>query len=132
MESSDVFRECAVTIISKLDIDTIVPHLLSRHLLTRKDHQFLLNKSHTDDDKVQYLLYKLPRKADGWFESFLECLHESEEGTGHKDIAKSLEAAKLQEIQDRQSDLNDESHLTVPVPVSSPDEVCLFVCPHNM
>jgi len=126
-----VFRECAVTIVNKLDIDTIVPHLLSHHLLTRKDHQFLLSKSHTDDEKVQYLLYKLPRKADGWFERFLECLHESEEGTGHKDITKKLEAVRLQEIKDHQSGLNDENHLTVPVPVSNDtDEVytCLYAC----
>jgi len=99
-----LLQECAVIITRKLDISTILSYLLQSGLLTRKDQQFLLNPMRTDDDKVYYLLYNLPRKADGWFDSFLECLRDSKEGTGHKDIVDALEA-KLKEAR-RQSCLN--------------------------
>ena len=117
-----LLQECAVIITRKLDISTILSHLLQCGLLTRKDQQFLLNQMRTDDDKVYYLLYNLPRKADGWFDRFLECLRDSQEGTGHKDIADTLEA-KLKEAR-HQSSLNIPT--TVPIPVTSDtDEVCL-------
>jgi len=126
-----LLQECAVIITRKLDISTILSHLLQCGLLSRKDQQFLLNPIRADDDKVYYLLYNLPRKADGWFDRFLECLRDSQEGTGHKDIADTLEA-KLKEAR-RQSSLNIPT--VPPIPVSSePDEVChiikyaLFIC----
>jgi len=123
-----VLKRCAVIINNKLDIDTIMPHLLSHNLLTQKDQQFLLNKYHTDHEKVQYLLCQLPRKAEGWFESFLECLRESKQGTGHMEIAKDLEAAKLQNDKEL-SNMKTDNHLTVPVPVTDDtDVVCLHSC----
>ena len=69
-------------------------------MLTQKDHQFLINQAHEDYDKIQYLLYSLPRKADGWFKKFLDCLHLTSASTGHGDIADSLsEELKVHEIQ---------------------------------
>ena len=58
--------------------------------MTQKDFQFLKSQVHTDIDKIQYLLYRLPRKADGWFEKFQESLYQTLTGTGHKDIADLL------------------------------------------
>ena len=107
-----VFDGCAVLLIRKLDIMTILAHLLARHLLSNQDYQFLNNLVHTNDAKVHYLLYTLPRKSDGWLKSFISCLRDSEEGTGHKEIADTLEA-KLKEAED------NGITPTLPIPASS-------------
>ena len=80
------FQACSRIMTRKLDIASIVPELNSRHLLTQKDLQFLINPVREDIDKIHYLIYCLPRKANGWFDKFLDCLDNSSACTGHADI----------------------------------------------
>ena len=84
------FKACSRIITDKLDVKIIVPELNSHHLLTTKDYQFLINQAHEDYDKILYILHWLPRKADGWFNKFLDCLRNTSASTGHGNIADSL------------------------------------------
>ena len=112
------FQACSRIITDKLDVKSIVPGLNSHHLLTQKDHQFLINQVHEDHDKIQYILLRLPRKADGWFDKFLDCLCCTSATTGHGDIAKSLsEELKVVEIQNEGS----AASVSNPIQVSSDD-----------
>ena len=59
----------------------------------------LLNRSTTEVEKAGYLLEALPRKDSGSLKKFKDCLHRTQQGTGHGDILKALlksyhEAAK--------------------------------------
>ena len=90
-------EECNVLFVDKLDISAILPHLISQHLLTDEDKQQLMKDTSTKVKKAQYLLDIIPRKAKGWFELFLECLRNSENGTAHGDLVKMLEI-KFQEL----------------------------------
>lgn len=78
----------------------------------------MINQKHEDDDKIQYLLYHLPRKARGWFDKFLECLHNSSACTGHEDIAKSL-SDKLEGIEVGIQNDGHTASVSTPIPVSS-------------
>ena len=90
-------EKCNVAFVNKLDVAALLPHLISRHLLTDDDKQLLMREVNTKAQKAQYLLDIIPRKGKGWFESLLECLRESANGTGHRDLVKELET-KFQEV----------------------------------
>ena len=90
-------EECNVAFVNKVDVNAILPHLISHHLVTPDDRQVLMTYARTPQDKAQYLSDILPRKSKGWFELFLECLRESSIGTGHGDLVEDLET-KLQEL----------------------------------
>ena len=89
--------ECNVSLVNKLDVNAILPHLIAGHLVTPDDRQVLMTYAKTQVEKAQYLLDILPRKSKGWFEVFLDCLRQSTNGTGHGDLAEDLEV-KLQEL----------------------------------
>ena len=110
------FQACSRIITNKLDVKSILPELISHHLLTQKDHQFLINPVHEDYDKIQHLLLWLPRKGDGWFTEFLECLDESSTNTGHGDIASSL-SQKLRQLE--MKDIDNTACVSIPVKVTS-------------
>ena len=87
------FQNCSVIITDHLDISAILPHLNAHGLLADKDLQTLLNQVITNVEKAHYLLDILPRKDSGFFETFIFCLCQSKNGTGHGDIVKALTAS---------------------------------------
>lgn len=109
-------QACSKIITDKLDIMSIVSELNSRHLLTQKDFQFLNNPTHEDIDKIHYLLSRLPRKKEGWFEKFQESLLQSPVGTAHCDIANLL-SQKLKELETQ--DVNSIASISYSIPVCS-------------
>ena len=113
---SAAFQAHSRVIIDKLDVKSILPELISCHLLTNKDRQFLINPVHEDYDKILYLLHCLPRKVDGWFDNFLWCLRQSSSNTGHGDIIISL-TEKLGELEDQNADIT--ALVSKPIPVSA-------------
>ena len=77
-------------LIEKIDIGSLLPHLVTMDLLTDDDKEVLMNVTRTRTDRIHHLIDVLPRKAFGWFDNFLECLQRSTSGTGHADIIKRL------------------------------------------
>ena len=86
-----VLRNCSSSIVELLDFTAVVPYLCSNNLLTDENIRMLRNISISQKDKAQYLVYILPRKAEGWFGRFLDCLRQSSEGTSHANLIKELE-----------------------------------------
>ena len=93
-------EKCNVVFAEKLNVSAILPQLIARHLLADDEKQMLIMPSTTNGQKAQYLLDIIPRKEKGWFEQFIECLRESTEGTGHRDLVKELET-KFQELREQ-------------------------------
>ena len=87
-----ILLKCSVIIHDNLDIFAILPQLMAQEMLTKKDHQTLINLATTDVDKVHYLLSILPRKGEGFLHKFMHCLCETKDTTGHGDIVKALKA----------------------------------------
>ena len=77
----------------KLDVSTILPHLNEQGMLNPKDYQTLINKHITEIEKIEYLIYILPRKTD-FFGKLIFCLCKSKYGTGHDDIIQALTRLK--------------------------------------
>ena len=92
------FQGCSVAIFEKLDVSAILPYLNEQEMLTPKDYQTLINTHTTEVEKIEYLIYKLPKKTN-FFGKFIFCLCNSKSGTGHHDIIQALTRlkAKLEE-----------------------------------
>ena len=86
-----VLGNCSAAIFELIDFTAILPYLNASNLLTSKNAWMLANVSKSQKEKTQYLVYILPRKAEGWFNRFLDCLQQSAEGTAHADLIKELE-----------------------------------------
>lgn len=86
-----VLQNCSAAIVELLDFTAVLPYLCASNLLTDENVRMLKNVSKSQKEKAQYLVYILPRKAEGWFGRFLDCLHRSAEGTSHADLIKELE-----------------------------------------
>ena len=95
-------EECAVSFTNKLDPSAIFAHLIAQHLLTEDDKQVLMSNARTPREKANYIMHVLPRKADGWFDKLLQCLHDSTDGTGHGVLLKDLEE-KRKELRERRN-----------------------------
>lgn len=86
-----VLRNCSTAIVELLDFTAILPYLNASNLLTYENSRMLASVSKSQKEKTQYLVYILPRKAEGWFGRFVDCLRQSAEGTAHADLIKELE-----------------------------------------
>ena len=86
-----VLQNCSSAIDELLDFTAILPYLYASNLLTDENARMLKNISMSQKEKAQYLVYILPRKAEGWFGRFLDCLQQSAEGTSHADLLRELE-----------------------------------------
>ena len=107
-----VFLGCSPAIFEKLDVSAILPYLNEKNMLTAKDYQTLINKSSTDFEKIEYLMYVLPRKGDDFFGKFMYCLCMSKPGTGHDDIVKALHNLKAKlEKDNKNNEMGNASDL---------------------
>ena len=53
----------------------------------------MMSESKLNYDKAMYLISELPRKGDEFFGTFMLCLCNSKDGTGHDHIVKTLTVA---------------------------------------
>ena len=110
------FQACSTIITKKLDVISIYPTLNSHHLLTQKDQQFVINQMYKDHDKIAYLLYWLPRKADGWYDKFIQSLHQSSANTGHGNITNNVADTLLHKLKEFNTD--ESAFVSTLIPVS--------------
>jgi len=83
-------EQCLSVITTKMDAVILHPLLCSKGLLTDINSLFLLNETRPDEEKACYLVAILPKKQEGWFQAFLDCLQCSTRGTGHDMVHKAL------------------------------------------
>ena len=93
---------CRSDIVELLDVGAVLPHLIAKQMLTVENKFFLTCESKSQQEKGEYLVYILPRKCNGWFLRFLDCLHQSVEGTAHADLAQRLKV-QLDDLQELSS-----------------------------
>ena len=95
-------RRCCSDIVELLDVGAVLPHLVAKQMLTVENRFFLSCASNSQQEKAKYLVYILPRKCNGWFVRFLDCLHQSVEGTAHADLAQRLKV-QLDDLKEQNS-----------------------------
>ena len=75
-----------------MNVDSLLPHLNQRGLLTRDEHEDLINSVHTSATKVNKVLVWLPRKGSRFLYRFVRCLYQSaEECPPHKELGDLLQ-----------------------------------------
>ena len=88
---SQCLREHHCRIIDYLDVNTLLPHLWEKGLLTPNERDTLDSMHTTPRKQARYLLRLLPGKGKYGFKRFLECLREEKYHLGHEDLVKCLD-----------------------------------------
>ena len=74
-----------------VDTQTLVPHLYGKKLLTEDDFERVqLLPKMTRSDRTNFLYYKLIHLGKEQFETFMKCLMDANEHTGHKELYRRL------------------------------------------
>lgn len=90
-EWSQCLKEHHCRIIEYLDVNTLLPHLWEKGLLTPNERDMLDSMHTTPRKQARYLMRILPGKGKLGFKRFLECLHEEKYHLGHEDLIKCLD-----------------------------------------
>ena len=103
-DQEKIFRKHNVELSRLLNIDLLLPYLNQHGLLTRDEHEDLINPLHTSATKVSKLLVWLPRKGSRFLYRFIYCLQQSaEECPSHKELEDCLQRTIRKYAVDKQS-----------------------------
>ena len=80
----------SVEIHNFLDVAEVLPHLRAKELLSDEEFDILSSPYLTRKYKIDTLLKGLPLKGSDFLEIFLQCLHSTVDGTGHKKLMESI------------------------------------------
>lgn len=95
-EWSQCLKEHHCRIIEYLDVNTLLPHLWEKGLLTPNERDTLDSMRMTPREKARYLLRRLQGKGKRGFKLFLECLRDEKYHLGHEDLVKCLNSYSSQ------------------------------------
>ena len=88
--------ECfASDIIGRIDLITILPHLMSYGLLTPEQQEYLTHIAYTPTDKKQKLCNILLRLDENEVKKFLQCLSETSNHEPHKQLLEKIQCKHL-------------------------------------
>ena len=68
----------------------MLPHLYAKGLLSDEEFDILSSPYLTRQHKINTLLKGLPLKGSDFLDKFIQCLDETEDGTGHKELINLL------------------------------------------
>ena len=83
-------KEHHCKIIEYLNVNTLLPHLWAKGLLTPSEREMLDSMHLTPHKQARYLLKILPGKGRHGFKLFLECLRDEKDHLGHEELVKCL------------------------------------------
>ena len=108
----DIFRKrCQVEMLEDLNLDCILPHLVTAELLTSTELEHLSNRLFTTQSRILKLTRILSSKGEFCVPKFIECLEKATAHMGHVTLLEKI-----------QSKLNGSSN-SLPSTASSSDSV---------
>ena len=91
-EQEKILQKYHVELLRQLNVELLLPYLNQHGLLTRDEHEDLINPLHTSAIRVSKLLVWLPRKGSRFLYRFVQCLDQStEECPPHKELGDLLQ-----------------------------------------
>ena len=91
-DQEKILKSHHVDLLKLLNFDSLLPYLNQNGLLTRDEHEDLINSLHTSATKVNKLVVWLPQKGFSFLYIFVECLqHSAEECPPHKELGDLLQ-----------------------------------------
>ncbi|XP_019854047.1 PREDICTED: uncharacterized protein LOC109583247 [Amphimedon queenslandica] len=85
-----VIKSCSGDLHRYLDITAVLPHLYAKELLSDEEFDVLSSNYLTRQYKINALIKGLPLKGSTFLDDFLQCLHKSTDGTGHKELFNKI------------------------------------------
>lgn len=106
-EQEDVLQACTIDIEGILDLEQIFSHLYHHNLLNDTESEMLQvsNVELSRKKKIARLITSLPRKGSNALDRFVQCLVNSADGTGHRELAQIICNA----VKERSESSNEES-----------------------
>ena len=95
-----ILKRYSPDLMQYINIRSLLPHLQANCLVTDEDVSYLTNSHKTEQDRIEYLLSKIPRNGPSTFDRFVECLRGERGHSGHQYLAKQLRAANERIKQD--------------------------------
>ena len=93
-DQEKIFLKHHPDLLRLLNFDSLLPYLNQHGLLTRDEHEDLVNPLHTYPIRVSKLLVWLPRKGSRFLYRLVQCLDQSaEECPPHKELGDLLQRA---------------------------------------
>ena len=77
---------CSDDIHKLLDITSVLPRLYAKGLLSDEEFEILSSPYLTRQHKINTLIKGLPLKGSDFLDRFIQCLHDTVDGTGHKEL----------------------------------------------
>ena len=98
-----VLQKCNLVIHGMLDLEQIFPHLYSHNLLTDSEQELLQTSSVecSRKQKISRLVTGLSRKGPDALWRFIQCLNDSTDGTGHRDLAERIQDECTKRLADK-------------------------------
>lgn len=90
---TQALNKCHPQLRDYLDPEVILPHLNSCGLLSDLDSQEIQNPTKVKYQKIDMIKEKLARKGEGWWDMFLMCLGQTDDGTAHGELKTALKNA---------------------------------------
>ena len=78
------------SILEKINLQALIPYLISHGLLTEHEKQLLRNNDHTEHQRKQELISIIQSKGSEGCRIFLSAVSEEPEHLGHREIAAIL------------------------------------------
>ena len=90
-----------------IQLDTLLPILCKKHLVTQAEHQRLSSDKDSGAEKNGKLVRIIQGKGENAFDLFVEALREEKEHLGHASLAQKLSQERSGKVRDSESrDLN--------------------------
>jgi len=101
-DQEKILRKHHLELLRLLNFDLLLPYLNQCGLLTRNEHEDLINPLHTSVTKANKLVVWLPKKGSRFLYKFVKCLQQSaEECPPHGELADALDRAIHHAVQIR-------------------------------
>ena len=75
---------------SSIDVEVILPSLISNGIVTPSDHQYFISQAYTDIQKQQKLACLVVSLEESHVEMFLQCLADTSDYAPHDTLLKTI------------------------------------------
>ena len=99
-ELREILQKMETDLKITIQLDTLLPILCKKHLVTQTEHQRLSNDKDSDAEKNGKLVRIIQGKGENAFDLFIEALKEEKDHIGHGSLAQKLSRERGRKTRD--------------------------------
>lgn len=87
---------CTPSVVDGIDPLSLLPHLISHGLVSKRDYEFIANESKSTEERNLYIVHSIPYKREGAFDLFIQSLEEAGNHPRHSELAILLKEKRCE------------------------------------